>query len=162
MAPETAPPGKTFKERWPDDAAESSYLAGPWVLLIVGGLLGVLAIPLLLARALLAAPLPYIAIFGLFVVVTIALQRATGKQRSRLARLWKFGAWFFAAAALGMAIDLVAPVICNDACKQALRDNPTGPTPSTLTYLLLVVGTVGVTILVDNWGTSLRRRVLRR
>jgi len=158
--PETAPPGKTFKERWPYEGADSNYLAGPWVLFVVAGLLGLFAVPLLIGRALLAVPLLFVAIFVLFVLVTVALGRATGKRRSRLARLWKVGAWFFAAAALGLAIELVGPFICDAACQAAVRDNPTGPMPSTLTYLMLIVGTVVITILVDNWGTSLRRRAL--
>jgi len=161
MAPETAPPGETFKERWPDEVADSNYLAGPWVMFVLAGLLGLFAIPLLIGRALLAAPLLFVAIFVLFVLVTGALGRATGKRRSRLARLWKAGAWFFAAAALGLAIDLAAPVICDAACQAAVRENPTGPMPSTVTYLLLIVGTVVITILVDSWGTTLRRRALQ-
>ncbi len=160
MAPETAPPGKTFEERWPDDAAESKYLAGPWFLFVLAGLLGVLAVPLLIARAIVAAPLLFVAIGVLFILVTVALARASGKRRSRLTRLWKVAAWFLAAAGLGIAIDLLGPVLCDEACGAAALENPTASTPALATYLMLIAGTAVITILVDRWGTDLRRRPL--
>ena len=162
MAPETAPPGKTFRERWPDDASESNYLAGPFVLFVVAGVLGLLGVPLLLGRAMLSAPLLFIGIFGLFMLVTIGLQRATGRRRGHLAQAWKVGAWIFAAAALGLTIDLVARVLCDAACRAASLQNPMGSPPALLTYLMLIVGTVVITIFVDRWGTSLRRQAFRR
>jgi len=162
MAPHGKPPGTTFKERWPDEIADSNYLAGPFALFGVGGVLGLFGVPLLLGRGMLAAPLVFIGIFALFIVVTIALQRATGRPRGHLARAWKIGAWIFAAAALGLAIDLVSAGLCDAACRTAAQANPMGSPPALLTYLMLLVGTVAITILVDNWGTSLRRRIYRR
>ena len=160
MAPHGKPPGKTFNERWPDEVADSNYLAGPWFLFILAGLLGFLGVPLILGRGVLIAPLLFVGIFALFMVVTIALNRATGRRRRLLARAWKVGAWIFAAAALGLAIDLVSRSLCDDACRAAALEDPMRSPPALLTYLMLIGGTAVITILVDRWGTNLRRRPL--
>ena len=57
MSPRSRPAGKTFKERWPHEVEETRYFASTSYAVVVGGVLGVLLVPLAIWDAASAAPL---------------------------------------------------------------------------------------------------------
>ena len=121
----TAPEGKTFQERWPADAAEAGWLAGPWVIPAVGGVLGVLTVPLVLASIVLGQPLVALVLAAL-AAAGVVLGRREGPLR-------RPGRWLYhlAALALGLAglgiVTWVASLalfaaVCPDGCTVAGGD----------------------------------------
>ena len=133
MPPGFRPPGKTFKERWPQEAEETRYFASTTYAVVLGGVLGVLLVP-----------------------VTIAISRVPGTGRRWLALAWKVGVWVLAAGALGLVVESMASAMCDEACRTALPNTPTWPL--LITYAVLVVGSIGIAILADRGGNALRRR----
>lgn len=157
MAPESAPPSKTFAERWPDDAAEADYLAGPWIPVAAGGLASLVALPIILGQVLRIAPLPFLLIAGgIIVIATLAMTRATGKARRRAGRAWKFGFWISLAAVVGVVLDRLSTVICDAACRAAAGPaDPDRMGPTLVSMVALVASSIALAILANRAGDRL-------
>ena len=81
MSPRFRPPGKTFKERWPHEVEETRYFASTSYAVVVGGVLGVLLVPLAIWEAASAAPLAAAGIvLGLLGITAILLGAATPRS----------------------------------------------------------------------------------
>lgn len=136
MSEYTPPPGRTFKERWPDEVAETAWLAGPWIPLVVGGLAGMLTLPVTLAMVLDPwFPWSLIVLLGLVAVATAGVLRTRGRPQRLVGRIWRVLTWAVLATVLGYAIAFVGMAICEPGiCRVG-----TGPSRSSL----LVAGTAG-------------------
>lgn len=157
MSPRFRPPGKTFKERWPHEAEETRYFAATMYAVVVGGVLGVLMVPVVIWEVLSGTPLAFAIVVGLLGVVTMSIGLLGGAGRRWLTLAWKIGAWVVGAAAVGLAFESVVIAICGEAC---LASNPRSRPPLgiMIAWALQVVSSVGVASLADRWGNALRRR----
>jgi hypothetical protein len=155
MSPRFRPPGKTFKERWPQEAEETRYFASTSYAVVVGGVLGVLLVPLAIWEAASAAPLAVAGVVLGLLGVTATLLGASTPGRRWLALIWKGGAWLLGAAVLGLAVESIALAFCAGACDSAASIRRTSPL--IITYLLLVAGSIGIAYLADRAGNALRR-----
>ena len=160
MPPRFRPAGKTFKERWPHEAEETRYLAATSYAVVLGGVLGVLTVPIWLLDGFSAYPLIAGAVVSLLVLIPAAMSRAPAGARRWLALAWKIGAWVIGAAALGLVVDTVTTAICDAACRASVAPQ-SRPSGMLLAYALLVAGSIGVALLVDRAGNELRRRTRR-
>ncbi len=157
MSPRFRPPGRTFKERWPQEAEETRYFAATTYAVVVGGVLGVLLVPVGIWSVFSRDPLAFVIILGLLVMVTFAIGLVGAAPRRWLTLAWKIGAWVLGAAAVGLTFESIAFAICGEAC---LASNPPSRPPPgmMIAYALQVAGSVGVAILADRRGNALRRR----
>ncbi len=160
MSPLFRPAGKTFKERWPHEVEETRYLAATSYAVVLGGLLGVLTVPIWLLDGFSAFPLVAGTVVGLLVLIPALMTRAPTSAQRWLALAWKIGAWVVGAAALGLVVDTVTLGMCDDACRASVapRSRPSG---LLLAYALLVAGSIGVALLADRAGNEIRRRTRR-
>ncbi len=147
MSPRFRPPGRTFKERWPQEAEETRYFAATTYAVVVGGVLGVVLVPVLIWEVFSRDPAAIVVPLGLLVVVTFAIGLVGSAPRRWLTLVWKISAWILGAAAVGLAFESVTFAICDGSCISAAAP---GRTPSGLliVYALQVVGSVGVAVLV--------------
>ena len=157
MSPRFRPPGKTFKERWPQEAEETRYFAATTYAVVVGGALGAILVPFGICHTFIAVPILGPGIAVLLALVTIALTRMTVPGRRWLALAWKIGAWVLAAGALGFAVEGLIDAMCDEACRLAMAEGRSR-SPVILTYAILVAGSAGLAILADRGGNALRRR----
>lgn len=160
MPPRFRPPGKTLKERWPQDAEETRYFAATSYAVVLGGILGALTIPFTIQAALSAVPAVAGIMIAALVAIMIAISRATATGARWLALTWKVGVWVLGAAALGLLVESAALAMCDEACRGSLAEAKR-TMPLLLMYAVLVVGSVGIAILADRWGNALRRRAPR-
>jgi hypothetical protein len=121
MSPRSRPPGKTFKERWPQDAEETRYFAATSYAVVLGGVLGVLTVPFTIGAALSGAPAVGGIIIGALVVIAVSISRATATGARWLALAWKIGAWLLGAAALGLVVESAAGAMCDQTCRGVAR-----------------------------------------
>ena len=157
MSPRFRPAGRTFKERWPHEAEETRYLAATSYAVVVGGVLGVLTVPIWLLDGFSAFPLVPAGIVALLVLIPMMMTRAPATARRWFALAWKIGAWIIGATVLGLVVDTVTTAMCDDACRANVAPG-TRPSGLLLAYALLVIGSIGVATLVDRAGNELRRR----
>jgi hypothetical protein len=157
MSPRFRPPGKTFKERWPQEAEETRYLAATSYAVVLGGVLGVLTVPLLIWEGLSGAPIVIGAVVAVLLAIPALIARATGSAPRWLALTWKIAAWVLGAGVVGMLVETLLLAMCDEACRAALAPG-SGPSGMLLTYLLLVVGSVALAIVADRGGNAIRRR----
>lgn len=157
MTRETAPPGKTFKERWPHDASEREYLAAPFVPVVLGGLAGLFAVPALLAQLFLAMPLPVAGVVGIALgVTTVAIARATARPARWVVRVWKLAAWIGAAIALGLLVTAVGSALCDgSACAGVGRYATVRAIPMAVTFALSLGGAFAITFAVERGARAL-------
>ncbi|HEX6868297.1 MAG TPA: hypothetical protein VF119_05800 [Candidatus Limnocylindrales bacterium] len=157
MARETAPPGTTFKERWPLDASERDYLAAPFVPIVLGGLAGLFAVPALLAQAFLAATVPVTIVVALGVILTtLAIAHATAKPARWIVRIWKLATWIAAAIALGLVVTAVGAALCDgSACATASRYAIDRAIPMAVTFALSLGGAFAITFAVERGARAL-------
>ena len=160
MTRETAPPGKTFKERWPRDASEREYLAAPFVPIVLGGLAGLLAVPALLAQLFLAATVPVAIVVALAIAgSTLVIARGTARPGRWIVRIWKLGAWIAAAIALGLVVTAVGAVLCEgSSCAAGGRYAVERAIPMAVTFALSVGGALAITIAVERGARTLVAR----
>ena len=159
MSRETAPPGDTFEERWPHDAAEAEWLAGSWIPVVLGGLAGILGAPMI-ALAILAAnwPIVLLVVLALVGLLTVGLLRTHGRTQRRLGRLWRFFVWLVGAALLGVVLSYLSLSLCvGDICHPFGVDLQR-PVISAIVFGLSVAGSIGLAILVDRQGRVLAAR----
>lgn len=156
MSPRFRPPGRTLKERWPQEAEERRYFAATTYAVVLGGLLGLVMAPLALWRFFSVTPMALAVIVALLILVTLVIGRMDERGRRWLALAWKIGAWVVAATALGFVFESIAFAICGDGCRATSPRMP--PSGLLLTYALQLVGSVGIALLADRWGNALRRR----
>lgn len=149
------PPGKTFNERWPQEAEETRYFASTSYAVAVGGVLGVLLVPLAVWQAVSASPLAAGGVVLGLLGVTATLRGVATPGRRWLALIWKGGAWLLGAALLGLAVESIAVALCANGCGTAASVRRASPL---LTYLPLVAGSVVIAYLADRAGNALRRR----
>src|SRR5688572_32240514 len=108
MSRYTPPPGDTFDERWPDEAAESRWLAGPWLPIILGGFAGLFGAPLLLLSLFGAwSPVSWIVGAAVLGLLTFGVLRTSDTPARLLGRLWRIAAFVALSLALGFAMWLV-------------------------------------------------------
>jgi hypothetical protein len=157
MSPRFRPPGKTFKERWPQEAEETRYFAATSYAVVLGGVLGVLAVPLTIWAEVSAAPIALVVVLAILAFITVAIPRVRGSARRWLALAWKIVAWVLAAAAVGLIVETLALAMCDETCRAALGPGK-GASGMLFAYALLVAGSIGIAIAVDRLGNSLRRR----
>lgn len=157
MSPRFRPPGKTFKERWPQEAEETRYFAATSYAVVLGGVLGVLAVPLTIWAEVSAAPIALVILVGIVALIAVAIPRAPAVARRWLALAWKIGAWVLAAAAAGLVVESLALAMCDETCRAALGPGQ-GASGMLFVYALLVASSIGIAILVDRFGNALRRR----
>jgi hypothetical protein len=155
MSPRFRPPGKTFKERWPHEVEETRYFASTSYAVVVGGVLGVLLVPLAIWQVASAVPLAAAGIVLGLLGITATLLGAATPGRRWLALIWKSGAWLLGAVVLGLAVESIAVALCANGCGTAASMRRTSPL---LTYLPLVAGSIGIAYLADRAGNALRRR----
>ena len=109
------PTGRTFKERWPEDAAYADWLSSPWVPLAGGGLAGFFGLPLTLGA--LCASVPWVAPA---VVAILAVATWAGRRPGRLAatggRLWILAAWALLMGAGGLVVSTLGIVALETLC----------------------------------------------
>jgi hypothetical protein len=161
MSRETKPPGRTFEERWPHDAAEADYLAGPWVPIALGGLAGLFGLPLVLGAILVTAPLPYLGIVGgALALSTYAVLGWTGRGQRRVARLWRLSAWLLMAAVAGLLLAILVDALCSDvACREASPLEGPRAIATVITTIAVIGTSVGLAVFVD---TAVRRIIASR
>ena len=157
MSPRFRPPGKTFKERWPQEAEETRYFAATSYAVVVGGVLGLLAVPLTIWAEISAAPIAFVILLGIVALIAVAIPRAPAVARRWLALGWKVGAWVLAAAGVGLLVESFALAMCDESCRAALGPGK-GASGMLFVYAVLVAGSAGIAIAVDRFGNSLRRR----
>ena len=160
MSRETAPPGDTFEERWPDDAADREWLAGPWIPVVLGGLAGIIGAPMI-ALAVLAAnwPVNTLVVLVLTGLLTVGVLRTEGRTQRRIGRLWRFFAWLIAVAILGIGLSYLTLALCDgDACAQLFRVGAQRWIVGAIVFGLGVFGSIGLAIVVDRMGTGLSMR----
>jgi hypothetical protein len=159
MSRETAPPGDTFEERWPHDAAEAEWLAGPWIPVVLGGFAGILGAPMI-ALAILAAKWPNVLLVVLALVglLTVGLLRTRGRTQRRIGRLWRCFVWLVGAALFGILLSYLSLWLCvGDICSPMGVDLQR-PVISALVFGLSVAGSIGLAVVVDRWGRALSAR----
>lgn len=154
------PPGRTFRERWPHDAAAADYLAAPWVPLALGGLGGLLAAPYV-AASVMTNPVAAVGLIAAAAASTLALRRGLG---GRLAgRAWRTLAWFVLIGLVGIPLAWIVGEVGGALCPAAgcggLRSRDAG---SALTMVvatgLSLVASVVLAVLVDRAGRRLAPR----
>jgi hypothetical protein len=159
VSPETAPPGDTFEERWPHDAAEAEWLAGPWIPIVLGGLAGIVGGPMI-ALAILAAdwPIVLLVVLALVGLLTMGLLRTRGRTQRRIGRLWRFFVWLVGAALVGIVLSYFSLSLCvGDIC-HPFGFNLQRPVIGAIVFGLSVFGSIGLAILVDRAGKTLSTR----
>lgn len=157
MSPRSRPPGKTVKERWPQEVEETRYLAATSSALVAGGILGLFGVPLIVWGQVLSAPIAFAILVGVVALITLAITRVPTAAGRWLVLAWMIGAWVIAAAVVGPIVESAARAMCDDACRAALGPGK-GASGMLLTYVLLVAGWIGSAVLVDRLGNTLRRR----
>ena len=160
MSPRFRPPGRTLKERWPEDAEERRYFAATSYAVVVGGILGILTVPFTISALLSDAPVVAAILIAALLAIALTISRANATGARWLALAWKIGAWVVGAAVLGLIVEAVGLAMCNETCQRPLAA-ARGTVPLLLTYAVLVAGSAGIAILADQWGNALRRRAPR-
>jgi hypothetical protein len=146
----TPPPGETFDERWPDEAAEREWLAGPWVPVVLGGFGGLFGVPLMLAALVRGQTVGTLAV--LFIVLglaTLGMVRGRGGARRLSGRVWKLVAWSILAAVLGLLLGIVADTLCQDLCAPGPIRYFDRPVATVAVFGGSVLGSIAIAIGVD-------------
>jgi hypothetical protein len=155
--PKVSPPGKTLKERWPHEAEDRRYFAATSYAVVVGGLLGVLTVPLIIWQELTAAPpQAFTLAVGLMLALGIAIPYVPEPARRWLTLVWKVGAWAAGAALVAALVETTVAALCDEAC-QAIPAGMQRP-PVLIAYVVLVAGSIVAAIFADRTGNDLRRR----
>jgi hypothetical protein len=160
MPPGFRPPGRTLKERWPQEAEERRYFAATTYAVVVGGILGLLTVPFTISGLLSEAPAAAAVLIAALLAIAVTISRANATGARWLALAWKIGAWVVGAAALGLVVEAAGLTMCNESCRASLGA-ARGTIPLLLIYAVLVAGSAGIAILADQWGNALRRRAPR-
>ena len=159
MTRETAPPGKTFEERWPDDAADQAWLAGPWIPIVLGGLAGIIGGPMI-ALAILSAnwPIVLLVVLALVALLTVGMLRTGGRTQRRIGRSWRFFVWLVGVAVLGLGLSYLSLFLCEGDICSPFGVNLQRPVIGAIVFGLSVAGSIGLAILVDRQGAALAAR----
>ena len=160
MSPRFRPPGRTLKERWPEDAEERRYFAATSYAVVVGGILGILTVPFTISALLSDAPVVAAILIAALLAIAVTISRANATGARWLALAWKMGAWVIGAAALGLVVEAAGLAMCNETCRGSLGA-ARHTVPLLLIYAVLVAGSAGIAILADQLGNALRRRAPR-
>ena len=145
----TAPPGETFEERWPDEAAERQWLAGPWVPVVLGGFAGLVGVPLMLAALVRGQTVGTLAIlFILLGIATLGMVRGRGGVSKLSGRVWRLIAWSILAAGLGFLLGVVTDGLCQ-ACEPGPFLAMDRPVASVVVFGGSVLGSIAIAIGVD-------------
>jgi len=160
MPPRFRPPGRTLKERWPQEAEERRYFAATTYAVVVGGILGVLTVPFTVSAVLTDLPAVAAVLIAGLIAIMVTISRANATGARWLALAWKIGAWVVGAAVLGVVLEAVGLAMCNETCRGSLAA-ARGTVPLLLIYAALVVGSAGIAIVADQCGNALRRRAPR-
>ena len=146
----TAPPGETFEERWPDEAAEREWLAGPWVPVVLGGFGGLFGVPLMLAALVRGSTVGTLAVLlAALALATLGMVRGRGVTRRLSGRLCRLVAWSILAAGLGFLLGIVADALCQDACAPGPFGYLDRPIATVAVFGGSVLGSIAIAIGVD-------------
>jgi hypothetical protein len=159
MTRETAPPGETFEERWPDDAAEIAWMAAPWIPVVLGATAGVLGVPIVLSALAAAwAPLSIVILAVLFGGATLGLVRARGALQRWSGRAWRVVTWVILAVGLGILIGVLTTLVCaGEDCSMSVRVDPERPIATIVVFGSSFLGSIGLAIVVDRAARRLAR-----
>lgn len=147
MSRYTPPPGDTFEERWPDEAAEREWLAGPWIPIVVGGVAGLFGVPLMLAALVRGQTVGTLAV--LFVVLglaTLGMAWTGGGLRRWSGRVWRLVAWSILAAGLGFLLGIAADGLCQDLCEPGRSSMADRPVATVVVFGGSVLGSIAIAI----------------
>ena len=161
MSGYTAPPGDTFEERWPDEAAERSWLAAPWLPIVLGGFAGLLGAPAVPAGAVrgVVADRPGSSGPWSSACSTLGLLRTSGRPSRILGRLWRITAFVALSLGLGFAMWLVSLVVCDQGrCAVSLSFDPARFAVSAMMFAAAVLGSILIAMWVDRAGKALAAR----
>ena len=159
MSRQTAPPGKTFNERWPDDVASANYLAGPWVPYALGGLAGIVGIPIVIGAGLLASWLFVLGLVTVVGVLTALVARPGRTPGTVVLRLWRFTTWVLLAGLIGIVALFATGVLCDTAaCLEGTRSTPERIVPAVVVFALTVAGSVAAAVGVERAARRLAVR----
>ena len=160
MSGYTAPPGDTFEERWPDEAAERNWLSGPWLPIVLGGFAGLFGAPLYLL-ALFGTWSPVSWVIGAMVLglLTLGVLRTSGRPSRILGRLWRIAAFVALSLGLGLVMWLVNLVVCDQGrCGGSFSLDQTRFAVSAMMFAAAVLGSILIAMWVDRAGKHLAAR----
>ena len=160
MSGQSSPPGSTFEERWPHDAAEVGYMAGSWIPIVLGGLAGLFGVPLVAARLLTTwSFVAVLVLAAIAVLFTFAVLRSRGTFQVGLARAWRVVVWFGVTAVSGLVLLIVAGALCGAAtCTDVARFDMARLMPSMVVFALSVAGSAWLAVAVDRAARRLAAR----
>ena len=153
---ETRPPGDTFEQRWPDEVAETQWLAGPWIPIVFGGLAGFFGLPMILAAVVLGWWPSLAVMAGLLGLATLGLTRTHGGPQRWSGRLWRVMAWSLLAAVLGIALGALSSLLCaGEVCPPGRSILVNKPVASLVVFGLTIAGSMGIAVVVDRTARRL-------
>jgi hypothetical protein len=159
MGGPTSPPGRTFRERWPHDAATADWLARPFVPIVLGGVAGLLAAPVWLFSVTLSQPVVTIVVLAIAVITSILLDRSAGRPRAIVARGWRVSIWWLLMVALGWLLSLVGVAVCTgDLCTDTGTSDASWVGAALPIFVLTVAGSTLGAVAIDRLGMRLARR----
>ena len=124
--PETAPPGRSYKERWPDAARSADWLSGSTATFLLGSLAGLFGLPLLLGMTFADYPLVP-AVVAAAAVAAIPLGRRSGRAGTLGRGIFRLGLFLVIVGLAGMALSLLAAGLLSLTCTtDACRDSFSG------------------------------------
>jgi hypothetical protein len=137
--PETAPPGRSYKERWPDDARSAEWMLGSSATWVLGSLAGVFALPPLLGMTFAAYPLVPVVI-AVAAVAAVPLGRRSGRAGTLGRGIFRLGLFLVIVGLAGIALSLLASGLLSLACgPEACRGSSSGSQPMDLRVVSLQV-----------------------
>ena len=160
MSRYTAPPGDTFEERWPDEAAETRWLAAPWLPIILGGFAGLFGAPLFLLSLFGTwSPVSWIVGAAVFGLLTLGVLRMSGRPARIVGRLWRLAAFVALSLVLGFAMWLVGTALCETAtCSLTVGPDAGRFAVSAMLFAAAVLGSILIALWVDRAGRALAAR----
>jgi hypothetical protein len=159
MSGQTSPPGKTFKERWPDDVATADYLAGPLVPTALGGLAGLIGAPAFLAALVFSSWVSIIAYVATLALLTGVLWPSRGAIQRWAGRLWRFVAWVGLAALAGLVMGIFATILCEgSSCFAQDRNVASRVVPVIVVFATSVAGSTLAAVAADRAARRLTVR----
>ncbi len=124
--PETAPPGRSYKERWPDAARSAEWMSGSTTTWVLGSLAGVFGLPPLLGMTFAAYPF-MLAVVAAAAVAAVPLGRRSGRAGTLGRGIFRLGLFLVIVGLAGMALSLLAAGLLSLTCTtDACRDSLSG------------------------------------
>lgn len=148
--PETAPPGRSYKERWPDAARSADWLSGSTATFVLGSVAGVLGLPPFLGMVFAAYPLIPVVI-AVLAIAAIPLGRRSGRAGTLGRGIFRLGLFLVIVGLAGMALSLLAagllPLVCGaEACRDSFSGSRAMDLGVVSLQVLALAGSVAIGI----------------